>query len=332
MIQQTFLAFFFLLIATDIGYTQNTIHDYIHSRVEALDKIPELAYPANDFQTSWIDGVDIRTETDEFEFGRQRYLFRLSPNTPKIRAAQSKLHQLYIKKAALQETLLRKDFIEIAYQEVLDYYEIYQKLAFKSNLLVILKDQEKVLSKLTQLSNESLKDWVKVQRDITQLEVDIYKEEETLKTWNKSGLIEVDWKDLLPAPEVLSHLYKNDDEKFQLQAISYDVDNLIIEREEALEKAEQKKLLDFFQVEYRGPHSDFLEEKVSLTAAFRLPFSSNRQLKMEEIAIEKDMLQQERRAEKLLDQYEARAQTNRIDLLIKELVFTKKQFEDAAQQ
>jgi len=223
----------------------------------------------------------------------------------------------------LKNSLLRKDFIEIAYEEVLAFYEAFRKLSIKEELLTVLQDQEKVWGKLSQVSREIPKDWLDIQEDIAQLEIDIFKETNTLQSWQIDGQ-SLDWEALIPADKILNQLGNNVNNQFQLQAREYDVENLIVEREEALEQAEQKKLLDFVQVEYRGPHEDLLKERVSLTAAFRLPFSSGRKLKMEEIAIEKEMLQRERLAEKQLNQYKERDTRKKLELLVQELIFSKK--------
>ncbi len=315
-----------------IAQTTLTVQDYIKNRVDELDNLPENSYSNTNFQAGWVDGMDVRTETNRFKFNRQKYLFRVSPSTPKIRQAQTNLHQLYLKKADLQQTLLQKDFIEIAYEEVLTFYEAVRKLKLKEELLLILQDKERVWSKLALTNNKAPSDWIEVQQDITQLEVAIFKEETLLNAWQAEG-VWLNWEDLLPVDSLLILLNQVPiTNRFQLQAMEYDVDNLIIEREEELEQAEQKKLLDFVQIEYNGPHSDEFEERISLTAGFRLPFSSGRKLKMEEIAIEKEVLQQERLAEKKLSQYKEKNRKQELQLLIDEWNYAKDKYAQQAQK
>jgi len=320
-------------ISTYGVFAQTTlnIQTYIKERVHQLDNIPNRNYTDNDFRASWIDGMDIRTETDQFNFNRQRYLFRVSPNTPKIREAQTNLHQLNLEKADLQQTLLKRDFIEIAYEEVLTFYEAFRKLKIKEDLLIILQDKEQVWRKLSLNTTKIPADWIKIQQDIAQLEIAIFKEKTLLEAWQTQG-IWLNWENLLPIDSILPQLDGYSNKRFQLQAREYDVDNLIIEREEALEQAEQKKLLDFVQVEYNGPHTDDFQERVSLTAGFRLPFSSGRKLKMEEIAIEKEALQQERAVEKKLSQYKEKKRRQQLTLLIEEWAYTKNKFAQQGQE
>ncbi|MFK7982207.1 MAG: hypothetical protein AB8G86_19660 [Saprospiraceae bacterium] len=314
-----------------LAQTTLNIQTYIQERVQQLDNIPNHNYSDNKFEAGWVDGMDIRTETDEFKFNRQRYLFRVSPSTPKIRAAQTNLHQLNLEKADLQQTLLKKDFIEIAYDEVLTFYEAFRKLKIKEDLLIILEDKEQVWRKLSLTTNKIPTDWIKVQQEIAQLEIDIFKEKTLLESWQREG-VWLNWENLLPVDSILEKIDLSNSKRFQLQAREYDVDNLIIEREEALEQAEQKKLLDFVQIEYNGPHTDNLKEKVALTAGFRLPFSSSRKLKMEEIAIEKEILQQERMVEKKLSLYKEKKRKQQLELLIGEWSYAKNKFAQQGQE
>lgn len=315
------------------GFAQTTltIQTYIKERVHQLDNLPEQNYSNKDFQAGWVDGMDIRTETDRFKFNRQRYLFRVAPSTPKIRKAQTNLHHLNLKKADLQQALLKRDFIEIAYEEVLTFYEAFRKLKIKEELLIILQDKEQVWSKLSLADNKIPTDWVKVQQDITQLEIAIFKEEALLETWQKEGLW-LNWENLLPIDSILTTLDSYSNNQFQLQAREHDVDNLMIEGEEALEQAEQKKLLDFVQIEYSGPHADELRERVSLTAGFRLPFSAGQKLKMEEMAIEKEVLQQEQLVEKQLSLYKEKERKLELNLLIAEWKYAKNKFVEQGQK
>lgn len=312
-----------LSITVSLAQTTLSIPAYIQNRVETLDNLSESSAPNQQFNAGWVDGMDIRTETDEFDFNRQRYLFRVAPSTPKIRQAQTNLHQTYLEKASLKNSLLRKDFIEIAYEEVLVFYEAFRKLSIKEALLIVLQDQERVLGKLSQVSQEIPKDWLEKQEDIAQLEIDIFKETNTLKSWQVEGQW-LNLEDLIPADSILTLMGNNANNRFRLQTREYDLENLMLEKEEELEQAERKKILDFVQVEYRGPHEDLLNERVSLTAAFSLPFSASRKLKMEELVIEKEMLQQEIVVEKQLNQYKEKDTRKKIELLVQELIFSKK--------
>ena len=84
---------------------------------------------------------------------------------------------------------------------------------------------------------------------------------------------------ILPAKNVLSFTEIETEHKKQL---------LIKELE--LESSEKKRLVDFVQFKYNGPHSDALQERFSVGLSFQLSTSGNRKLKMQELQIEKEEL------------------------------------------
>ena len=69
-----------------------------------------------------------------------------------------------------------------------------------------------------------------------------------------------------------------------------------------------------------------------MTAGFRLPFSSGRKLKMEEIAIEKEVLQQERLVEKKISQYKEKNRKQALQVLIAEWNYAKNKYAQQAQK
>ena len=96
---------------SSVAQSTVSIASYLKNRVAELDNLPESTFQNKTFSPSWIDDLEFRTETNRYDIDRQQYTFRVSPNTPKIRTAQSNLYQLYVKKATLKTTLLKKDFI-----------------------------------------------------------------------------------------------------------------------------------------------------------------------------------------------------------------------------
>lgn len=311
-----------LFIASTInGFAQQSISidDFLKNKIEQ-NSTPTMMI-VRDFNPSWIDQVDFRTETDEFDVVRQRYSVRVSPSSPKIRKAQRNLHQLYQEKANLESNIPNVDFIEFAYEELLTIIELSRKIRIKQNLLIVLNDQEIVHTRLLQIAKTTPKDWLEVQQDITQLKIDIYQHQEELNSLLPNGKsIEIDH--LIPINQLLKQLKPEANLSSKEQEVAIDLQ--LLEGEVGLEKAEQKNAFDFLQVEYRGPQKNPFEEKVSITAGFQFPFSGKQKLKLEELAIEQEVLKREVAADKQLTQYKINEKLRQLQLLIKELDFTKK--------
>jgi hypothetical protein len=297
--------------------------------MQTLDKQTDTFEGKNlNFKPSWINGMDFRTETDEFDFDHQRYLLRLRPSSPKVRNAQANLFQIYKERAAFQLQGIKEEFIEIAYEEQLSIYELSQKLILKRNLLLVLEDQENVLGQLLTNETQYAKNWLEKQRDIAELETAIKEEEAALKHLLPERY-KLDWSDWISVEQILSFMTNEAvSGSFSLQNQKNNLDHLLIDGEMELEQAEQKKWLDFFQVEYRGPAENLWKERVSLTAAFQLPFSNNRKLKLEELALEKEVLKQKLAMQQHLNKHLAVKEINQIKTLAQNLADAKKMREN----
>ena len=96
------------------------------------------------FKPSWMNQIDFRTQTDEFNPDRQQYQFRFMPSSAGVRKAQKKLFQLSEEQALEEQSTLHWNYVEEAYESVLSLYELTQKLAIKEELLSVLLDKEQV--------------------------------------------------------------------------------------------------------------------------------------------------------------------------------------------
>ncbi|KAA3632399.1 MAG: hypothetical protein DWQ02_14830, partial [Bacteroidetes bacterium] len=64
--------------------------------LEYQDKIVDFLNN-NSFKMPWIEEVEIRSRTHDFELARQEYIFRVTPNSPRQRWAQKKYHNSSIR-------------------------------------------------------------------------------------------------------------------------------------------------------------------------------------------------------------------------------------------
>ncbi|MEM6319896.1 MAG: hypothetical protein AAF960_19650 [Bacteroidota bacterium] len=309
------------------GQTPLSVADFLEKSVREMMPFSTNREITSRFSPNWVEGVDIRTETDDFDIERQRFQLRVKPNTPKIRQAQSALHDLYTEQAAIEMQLLQRDFIELAYEQLIDSYQSIQEIALKEQLLSVVSDKEKVLFRLAQLSSELPKDWLAAKRERTNLEVAI---EQEYQQAAQLMIPPINWKTLLPISQVQAVINADSTRSFfQTQAI-FDVESALIDGEAQLEQAEQKRYLDFLQLEYNGSNNAILAEKLSVGLAFQLPFSSNRALKMEELAIEKALLEREKAAKMELNTLKLMRVRKKINRLVSNLNVAKDKHEEQA--
>lgn len=67
----------------------------------------------------------------------------------------------------------------------------------------------------------------------------------------------------------------------------------LLRRELDLEYARKNKILDFAQIEYRGPHDNPWEERVSLGVALQIPYSNKRNMDINELLIKQSNIKNE---------------------------------------
>jgi hypothetical protein len=298
-------------------------NDFFQQVLSDLDKVLVERADRPFFRPSLIEEIQFRSETDELNFKRQEYLVRIRPASSKIIKAQSKYLEIFKAQKSFERQELKEDFVEAAYQDWLDIHFSAKELDYKKKLLVLLNDEEMVITKLSQIPGSSVKEGIDIQKKIANLKIGIYKEERFLALSlapdlapETSGLITVSTimekiktDDFLQAP-----LKSQQENAFEMQ---------ILDAESALERVEQKRYLDYIQFKYNGPHTDLFQEKVAVGIGFQLPFSDGSKLKLEELKMEKELTQDEFFVKTRLHQNEVKKQKQEIELLLDEWVYTQ---------
>ena len=247
-----------------------------------------------DYKAPWIDRMEFRTETRDWELVQQEYQFRLRPNTPKVRKYQKQVYQdllteLEATKAAVKTYGLRK------------VYENWLERIFedrRADLLVNSRSYYDDLVKVLSSTNQ------KGEIDALEIiEVKIEREELELKIKNlQKDLANPDIQNsLLSIEDIKGKILIDSDNPGLYPSIASDLFDLQkIENKYALEKAEKNKAFEFAQVTYRGPHDEIWQERISMSLAFRIPRGERTNFDMLELQIDK-MMEQEQIAERKLD-------------------------------
>ena len=244
----------------------------------------------------WIETYEFRTESDEFDFDRQEYLVRLTPTSPRVRKAQAALFDHYRKKLSLVESYYVNDKIEEAYYRWTDLYINEQRLAIYQALRDISQDKQAVYQQQVRIQGFDYTRLVDAQKEINDLNLQIRElalKASMLKAQANLGTEVLSFEDMIGVDQItqaLSNVYPADSSDAK-----YDYRQALLDKEIALERAEKRKIFDFVQVRYAGPHDDLLGERIAVGAAIKIPTSGNRNLKIEEIRIEQQELALEHR-------------------------------------
>ncbi len=290
---KSFIAISFLLLSyLSLASQQKVDSDvFLESNLNALQQESETL--GSDLNFPWINEIELRTETRDFDLDKQEYTLRVRPSTPMIRKAQKALNLHYRSDPNENALEFYDDFVLDLYLDWISIFLISEEHKLLSELELVLKDKKLILERQMGIYNIDVKDLVDLELDRNTLIQTIFElniEQEDL--FEKYGLNEeqIDFTGIAPISKIESQInavaFNNNSP--DIQDILYEQDG--IQKEIDLELAEGKQILDFAQLRYQGPHSKMLDEKLSIGIGFAIPNSGNRKLKIERFKLEKDQL------------------------------------------
>ncbi len=252
----------------------------------------------------FADQVSLRTETDRFLVYRQEYLARLSVNGFGEMNKQRKLNQATL---VTEQQVIRQyehESLLNRYDAVSTYKYLLRRLALQADLNLVLADKVSVLNKLAALNtgvevDELIKE--EYDRDALVLDMDESQSQfEIIKNRIKAWLETSDDTWALDTSGFISTA--------QMQLVIHDqsqsasMNPWITEKQLSLdetraaynlEKASASQMLDFFQIRYANRPNETLISEFSAGFGINLPFKGSSRVKLAELKIEQDNIQQE---------------------------------------
>jgi len=275
-----------------------TTSDIIQSNLPAENSLPysdNLSFLDNKAKgLPILENMQFRTETDEFVFAEQEYLLRFNINSTKERKAYDKVlsSNKAIYKLKQEEYLI--ETTQDVYQALVKYHFDAQKLEIAKNNLLILKDKQKVLSKLLASSDEvNVNKWLSNQSEIVNETADSMSLEMSLeRIENRYFLLDnqlnfVSFDDFITVNKIeqvietyLSNLMPQTSVK-----LAY-AEEEFARAEFEMEQAETDKLIDFFQVKYQADDDISFQKELSFGSSINLPLKGTNRSKKNEAALE----------------------------------------------
>lgn len=229
----------------------------------------------------WIEKLEFRTETSEWDLARQEYVFRLSKNGSKERKAQRQLIAKNISTYELEDYVLQQERLFDAYDYLVDWYYKKRESDLLQRQQIILEDRRKVLQKLAEnnlatdlddfLKNESQIQAIK--RNLLLLDQQMSFVQQQLGS-RASSVDTSDWIGIAQMEAIVQKLSPAENQHPELF-----LQNAKIAEAQAnhqVEEAKGKKIIDFVQVKYAN--RDKLEngEALSLGLGINIPSSAER--------------------------------------------------------
>lgn len=244
-----------------------------------------------------LEGVNFRTETDEWDIRRQEYMVRVDFNTKRERRSQRNYHQSTILAADSDRGILIQNSLEDKYALWISYFFYQKEKEIRKQELLVLEDKLNIAGLLAKTTGRyDLADLIRIEEDMDNMEASIQELDLQMKELemivaddiSASSVISLgitDFISLSNLRNVLATLPDSANLNPRLDIIEGDMAMNTAELE--LEKARSKKLLDFVQIKYagRGSNTPYGREW-SIGMGMNIPVKNSDILDIREIELE----------------------------------------------
>ena len=247
------------------------------------------------YNLPYIEKLEVRTETNEFDWRKQEYLLRVSPNSRKNVKTQRQFQETtrYLSEKELE--VAKSEAIRKRYNLIVDDIFIKRILLIKEKQAILLKDKVTLLQRSISLNDfdvmeliEAEDDAQKNQREILDLKNAILTTKNSIQrniTTNKN--IQLKGEELIEVQDVktmLLALKSSETVHPQIEVQSAKVYNRMLEYQ--WESSKTKFSLGFVQAKYGYDAEDSFKESFSIGVGFDIPFKSMGRIELNELEID----------------------------------------------
>lgn len=242
-----------------------------------------------------IDELEFRTETDELEFNRQEYLFRVSFNNKKTREAQDKITEQNLRLFELREGILKEAELAQRYEWIIEWFYLQKETDYNQKRGVILEDKKTVYEKmLLNTETPDISDLLSIDEDLQEHERTIFElknQQQFLIKQLTSGqdtsvtLDTRQWISLETMHFVLKDAMKRNTFNLEQKRQQLRIDSEQLELD--LEEAKRRKILDFVQLKYAGRNNLDIQKEFSFGLGLQIPTRSTNRLNINEALLDK---------------------------------------------
>ncbi len=243
-----------------------------------------------------IDKMEFRTETDEFDWDRQEYVFRTGFNSFKSRKIQKAITANRINFYQIKENELAEDYLEEQYELLISWYYSKKELAQIEDKEQLLLDQKTVYSKLVQASSGiELGKLVEVEQELLELERRKFKMTQESSNFEiqiyanasikSSDQLSFDnWITLKRMQAVLESLKQNPNESTEAMLQTLRINEAILDHD--FEITESQRILDYLQIKYSNRETPLIKRELSIGAGINIPSKAAARLKINETKLD----------------------------------------------
>ena len=249
------------------------------------------------YNLPFIEKLEFRTETNDFDLQKQEYLIRVSPNSLKSIKTQKQYQETVKYMTKMELEAVQSQALRRRYDLIVDY--IFQKkiLAIKQKQRLLLKDKVTLLKRSIALEDFNIMELIEAEddaqennREIMDLKNAINTTDNTIQKLSHSiQQIDLDSQQMLTISALQNILLKRKPNKTAnhpaLMVQSSKAYNKILEYE--WEAAKSKFSLAYFQTKYtyNPTPDDGFRKSISLGFGFDIPFRNSGRLDLNELQI-----------------------------------------------
>lgn len=247
-----------------------------------------------DYAVPFLEKIEVRSETNDFDLRKQDYTVRVSPNTGSSRKA----HRLYHESVKfMAEMELNTEIMKVLYDKyhlVKDYIFAKERLKLENVKNVVVLDKVKLLKKMISLSSFDIVDLIeaedelyKLQRTIQSIESNLSNLERQLKELLAQDEINISIDDLISVEQIKSFMSLNvlasktsHPEQEVLSAKHY---NVLMEYD--WEVSKNNFSIGFIQASYGYDQDKAFGSNFSLGLGFDIPVKGSTGLELNELKV-----------------------------------------------
>jgi len=238
--------------------------------------------------TPFFDRIEFRTETDGFEFPRQRYSLRFYPNGWGETGSGKKVYKTTVAANETQRALLLHQALKRRYTLVVELLHTRNMVELTQQLMVLYEDRVRVLRQGSESTDFNMNDLVEAEDDYTRIQLELIDLENTRSAIDAAiractpdnasvgfdagsiaeiGSIEKAIRQLNTAIDEDNVYLRDSAARLELAQWSYD-----------LEKSRGRKYISYFETHYDNEERHDAREAIFVELGIRFPFINTNRL------------------------------------------------------
>jgi hypothetical protein len=320
------LSFYFYCLEGQIFSTSDLLRNYTSDSLISANKT--YANGINDlkFKIPIVEEINFRTETDQFDFGRQEYALRTMFNgfNETKYYAQEKVNLI-----ALKQAEMRKEEKELLYRK----YQDLVNLRFNQELLPIFDSLEVLYNQKLNLLITTIatgefiqpKDILKIEETLYELSqkrksalITIENNKKKLGVAVQSQLLISDWISLSRIENIIQDLKYSFPET---ELAKYNITSARNESNYLMEKANNNRILDYAQLRYSKRANLLFQDELSIGIGLRLPYKGSNIRAKNEFSIKENEITYQKTLKTILGEEDFNRDMISMKTLLEEIKF-----------